>query len=132
MFLYINTTNADSVKLSLYNNGEPAVSLVSRHNQNQSEQLLQMIDQLFQKAGWDRAQALQNITGIIVVKGPRGRFSAIRSGVVLANSFGFAWNVPVAGIESGVDIARALDQSKNKKSFQESVIPIYEKEPGIH
>lgn len=132
MYLFINTTNENGITVELYNPaGYPTVSLNTTPNQHRSEQLLQTVDQVFQKAGWDREQAATEIKGIIVVRGPQGRFSAIRSGVVLANCFGFAWNVPVVGIETGGDIAQALEQIKNQTKFTESVIPVYEKGPHI-
>lgn len=73
---------------------------------------------------------------IIVITGP-GRFSGIRHGVTIANTLGFAWNVPVIGVvrdgkESMKTLARrGVQQLQMQKNFSTFAIPSYGKEPNI-
>ena len=140
MILYINTTLDNSLEVSLYDqDGQKTVSLVPQVDQNKSEILLRTIDEVLHKCPCGKKAEKSKtdtskhcITGIIVVRGPKGRFSAIRAGVVCANSLAFAWNIPVVGIETDGSVEPALDQIKKLKIFKDSAIPVYEKEPGIN
>lgn len=104
MILYIDTTQSEK---------------------NESEPLLKIIDDTFKK------NKLQKPRAIIVVKGPYGRFSAIRRGVATANALAFAWNVPVAGVVQSEEVASAIQDMAHRRAFNQSVVPIYDSEPNI-
>ncbi|HBH46441.1 MAG: hypothetical protein A2445_03130 [Candidatus Jacksonbacteria bacterium RIFOXYC2_FULL_44_29] len=124
MFLYLDTTSGNEINLFLYDQvGRQVDSRTQAIDRDESEKLLVMIKNFLPQA--------KNIQGIVVVKGPRGRFSAIRSGVVAANLLAFAWDVPVVGIESGENVKSALKHLGEIKNFGEAVLPIYEKGPNI-
>jgi len=107
----------------------------------QSELLLKTIEKLVQK----QKIKLTDLSGIIVVSGP-GQFSALRIGVVTANSLGFALDIPVVGvklIKSWQDLQeneklekvweKGVKLFKNKRKFniRNQVVPEYGKEPNI-
>lgn len=104
MILHINTTQSEK---------------------NESEPLLKIIDDTFKK------NKLQKPRAVIVVKGPHGRFSAIRSGVATANALAFAWDVPVVGILQGDDIRKAVRDVAHRRVFDQLVVPLYDREPNI-
>ena len=144
MYLYINTTLEKQLEVSLYDKGgQRTVSLVPKIDRNESETLLKTVDQVMCKCPCRKTDEMLDelsckvdpskhcITGIIVVRGPKGRFSAIRAGVTCANSLAFAWNIPVVGIESGGDVVGVLNQIKKFTTFTEPIIPTYEREPNI-
>jgi len=123
MILYINTTLEDNLEVALYDkNGDKAASLIRSANRNESEKLLKTVDEVL----GDKTPI-----GIIVVKGLKGRFSAIRAGVVCANALGFAWGVPVLGIESVEGVKGAIKRINKVKMFKRHVMPIYEKAPNL-
>lgn len=124
MILFIDTTRDTEIELALYDvNGlECALQKIPVH-ENEFEELLPAIDAMLKKNSAE-------ISGIIVVKGPRGRFSAIRSGVAAANALGFALAAPVVGIENGEDVEVAIRARPWKRGFGKPVIPIYSKEPN--
>lgn len=75
------------------------------------------------------------LKGICVVTGP-GRFSFLRTGIVLANTLGFALKIPVAGMfkddfkNKNEFIKKGLEKLKKIKKFT-PVAPEYGKEPNI-
>ncbi|MEK9165881.1 MAG: hypothetical protein AAB525_03445 [Patescibacteria group bacterium] len=125
MILYINTTLEKTLEVALYNQrGQKILCKTQAVKRDESEKLLKTIDEVV-KSKKDKIQ------GIIVVKGPKGRFSAIRTGVVCANALGFAWNAPVLGIEQGEKVSIALQRISKFKTFTQPVKPVYEKEPNL-
>jgi hypothetical protein len=129
MILYINTTLGAKLEIALYDkDGQKIAFLVNKVQRNESEKLLRVIDKLLgdKTLTWsDKLTRSESIKGIIVIKGPKGRFSAIRAGVICANALGFAWNVPVIGIESTGDIKGAIKKINKAKTFKKPVMPVY-------
>lgn len=78
---------------------------------------------------------IASLEGIIVVTGP-GHFSCLRTGIAIANTIGFALDIPVVGIEADDQMAdkelfeRGIKLLARKKKFT-SVAPAYGKEPTI-
>jgi tRNA A37 threonylcarbamoyladenosine modification protein TsaB len=126
MFLFIDTTVDNNLTVALYTkSGEEKILKTISILRTESEVLLPTIDAVLKSSG------IKKPAGIIVVCGQEGRFSAIRTGVVCANSLAFGWNVPVFGIIQGDDIRTAIDEIKNESAFSKPVVPVYSKEPNI-
>lgn len=71
--------------------------------------------------------SLQKLKKIGVVTGP-GHFSRVRTGVVTANTLGYALNIPVVGIKK----TEALDfKTVLKDKGQKSVEVFYDRAPNI-
>lgn len=92
---------------------------------------LRAIDLLCKKAKKDSAY----IAGIAVITGP-GQFSALRTGIAIANAFGYALSIPVVGVSKNeaMDtlsfIRIGIKKLKRKKRFS-PIMPEYGKEPNI-
>lgn len=91
MILHINTKDQKMIKVSLKKDGKVVKSL-SKENEYGSQVLLPLIDKLLRTTN----NELRTIKGIEVETGP-GSFTGIRVGVAVANSLGFALNIPVNG-----------------------------------
>ncbi|MFH1712773.1 MAG: hypothetical protein ABH896_01105 [Candidatus Jacksonbacteria bacterium] len=127
MTLYINTTLENKLEVALYDQkGQKSFFLSKEVNRDESEKLLKTIDEAVRSNGGKDV-----VKGIIVIKGPRGRFSAIRTGVVCANALGFAWDIPVLGIRQGENVKIALQRISKFKNFTKPAMPVYEKEPNL-
>ncbi len=93
--------------------------------------LLGALADLLKKKG----KKVNTLTGVCVVNGP-GRFSFLRSGVILANTLGFALKIPIIGIyrddfkTKNDFIKKGLGKLKKQKKFV-LVVPEYGKEPNI-
>lgn len=95
-----------------------------------SEKLLPLIDRMLQSV----LAAHQRLRGIGVVRGP-GAFSAVRVGLIVANTLGQELGLPAAGIVSDVtlddraviDLARQVQPSKTRRLVK----PWYGREPNI-
>lgn len=130
MFLFINTTSEAKIEVALLNaDGHQTVSSVSEIDQSGSEHLLDTVDQLMQKAGWNWEQAGQNISDIIVRQNPTSRFSVTRSAVVTANFLGLGWNVAVRKIQQESELEAVVAELAKQTGFQEQIKPVYDKEP---
>lgn len=84
-------------------------------------------------ASFIRAQSLPSLKGIVVVSGP-GPFSAVRSGVLVANLLARMYHIPLYGVS--VHHARNLEELRSaflaKKIRPSSyVAPVYDREPNI-
>lgn len=71
-----------------------------------------------------------DIETIIVVTGP-GSFTASRVSTTLANGLGFAWNVPVIGVENPLFLPlKNIDELAHKASMNYAT-PTYDRPPEI-
>lgn len=126
MYLFIDTTHNTLLTIALYDANARCVKKEEKAiDRKESEHLLPLIKKITTE------KAAKSISGIVVVKGPAGRFSAIRTGVSVANALAFAWNVPVVGIEQGESLEGAFKEIKNKKEFTKPVLAVYAQEPNI-
>lgn len=76
----------------------------------------------------DWSVAPQNLDAVIVVSGP-GSFTASRVSTTMANGLGFAWNIPVIGIENPHHLLlKNLDLSAIEASMS-YVMPTYDRSP---
>ena len=130
MFLFLNTTHLKKLTTALITS-QGIFKLEEKCLYNQSsEKLLPLINKLLKKT----KKTLADLKGIVAVKGP-GRFSAVRIGVVTANSLAYALRIPALGIKA--DEARSdLDYLKLKRRLAQvkvgdKVKPVYGKKPNI-
>ena len=97
MILHINTKDQKIISVSLKENGKQVASL-SEENEYGSQVLLPLIVKLLRMHKPGLSTQFQTgfgkLEGIEVETGP-GSFTGIRVGVSVANSLGFALNIPV-------------------------------------
>ncbi len=131
MILYLDTTEPGRILVGLVAKQEMISKLELTGEFHQSERLLSLIDKLLKR----NKASLKDLTGIIVIIGPGG-FTAVRLGVVIANTLGFALNLPIAGLTKFPDsqavrlIAEGLKLIRDRRPG-EGVQPVYGREPSI-
>lgn len=137
MILIINTADVKQVFIGIINKGKLVAKKNFQAQYQQAEKLLVEIDKLIKQS------TIRNLKGIIVVSGP-GPFTALRIGVITANTLAWALKIPVAGVKltefKNVDELVEISESKIKKvkkaprlrSGQGNMVePFYGKEPNI-
>lgn len=131
MYLFINTTLLKKVTTALITPKE-VFKLEEKCLYNQSsEKLLPLMDKLLK----NHKKTLKSFKGIIVVKG-HGRFSALRIGVIAANTLAYSLQIPVLGVMKSEAQNRDLKYKDLSKTFaqikkQAFVEPEYGLEPNI-
>lgn len=94
-----------------------------------SEQLLSLVDQVLRTA---RIQP-RRLSRLVVIRGP-GPFTAVRTGLVVANTLGWLWRIPVRGIVRNEFLQPkdmlALVKRSQQYRFQ-LARPWYGREPNI-
>lgn len=95
MYLFIDTTNQESVGLAL-SSGNKTVTHIFNVNYNLSEVLIPEIKKFLAK----QKIKLPEIVKIGVVTGPGG-FSKIRTAVATANALAFGLGIKVVGVRAG-------------------------------
>lgn len=130
MILYLSTSEQNKVTLGAADNKRLLFSQDFAIGARQTSRILEIIDDFLK----ERRITLSDITGIIVASGP-GAFSAVRTGVVLANTIGWSFNIPVLGVRTELlNGATKLDKQIKKfykiKHFK-PIKPIYHKPPNI-
>lgn len=129
MFLYIDTTHSKETCYRVYDEeGRVVKEKIGTHAPYPSLNHVSCIDEFLKGKGRESEMLLR---GILVMSGKKGHFSAIRSGVAVANALGYAWNIPVVGMIQGLGVHEALEQCIAKKGFVKPVLPEYETEPNI-
>jgi len=78
---------------------------------------------------------LKDLSGIIVVSGP-GSFTAVRQGVVVANTLGYVLRIPVVSIrlnefQSEKELLEKSLERIEKGKVGEFILPFYGQEPNI-
>lgn len=130
MYLIISSATPQDSRVLLVKNGKISKKVVPFKDGKRGDMLV-CIDALLRT----QKSTMRSIKGIIVVSGP-GHFSCLRTGISIANTIGWALNIPVVGIaadEFSSDaelIAKGQAQLKKAKKFK-SVLPAYGKEPNI-
>lgn len=142
MYLFIDTSQVEFMTLALLDKkGEILVKKKIQAKYQQSEKLLSEIDKIL-KAGTKvkglkdikenriraarlKAARLNNLEGIMVVKGP-GSFTGLRIGITTANVLAFALGIRSVGVAQGelaemvADGLRALDKLGTTKSYNKT------------
>jgi len=129
MILIINTADQKQVFIGLVNKGELVTKKQFQAQYQQAEKLLIEIDKLIKRS------AIRNLKGVVVVSGP-GPFTALRIGVITANTLAWALNIPVAGIKltefKNINELVEISEEKIKKAKVGTIVePFYGKEPNI-
>ena len=132
MYLFISTTAPDAASLILVDSNSVLIEKVSLpYLESQRADVLIEVEKLLV----NHDVKPKDLTGIVVVTGP-GHFSYLRTGIVIANTFAFALNIPVVGIalnDFSNDeelVKRGLVHLKEKNSSV-PVMPEYGREPNI-
>jgi len=126
MIFYINTSQRENIEFAIIENRE--IFLLRKNTGlKQSEQALFLLDSFLKKNKFK----LTDIKKIVVNRGP-GSFTAVRLGIVLANTLSFGLKIPVAGIYN-LELASDEDYLKlsKLKFFSNFVKPYYDREPDI-
>lgn len=89
MILYIDTSNKDKVVVKL-DLGEEVVWMKGSSKKMKAQQVLPLIDKLLSRQG----VKLKELDGIKINPGP-GSFTGLRVGLAVANSIGWALDIPV-------------------------------------
>ncbi|MFA5359128.1 MAG: tRNA (adenosine(37)-N6)-threonylcarbamoyltransferase complex dimerization subunit type 1 TsaB [Patescibacteria group bacterium] len=132
MILIINTTVSDRLMVGLAKRRK----IIDRQGlvvgRSQAEKLLFLVDRVLKK----NKIKFKDLKGVIVVTGPGG-FSSVRLGVILANTMGYALDIPVIGLRyskkySSLEelVADGIEILKDKSSFS-MVHPFYNQKPNI-
>lgn len=130
MILFINTTDPKKTTIVLDKGGH-FFSHEFKSEFHQTEKLLREIDSFLKK----KKIHLKSLKGIIAVSGP-GPFTALRIGVIVANTLGYSLNIKIAGLKqqefSSVKdmVEKGRVKLKKAKGFR-ILKPYYGKEPNI-
>lgn len=131
MYLIINTIEDDRFSLALTDaEGNFIKSVIKRGKYIQAEKILPTIDRLIKPK-----YSYRQLKGVVVSRGPGG-FTSIRIGVITANTFSYALNIPVVGLKANQykdinDLAKKGVRLVKKNKNKEIVIPFYGREPNI-
>ena len=166
MYLYIDTSVQEYIRVGLFEAGKLKHKKSEHVGYHYSEKILSVVDSILKsvldisslrRAGprrssrherhpMLRSEIYQNLYGIIVVSGP-GRFSALRTGVTVANTLAWAADLPVRGLR-GLESLGSLQEKEywaaaeeliskdikdldDQKKFGSFVVPEYGQEPNI-
>lgn len=93
----------------------------------ESEKILSLVSQILKQ----NKTSLKQLKGIVVFKGP-GPFTALRVGIVVANTLSYALNIPVLGfreneIKKPKKLGKKIEQNKSKVLIK----PFYGQLPSI-
>ncbi len=123
MFLFLDTTKSFENKIELFDQFGWQVRV---KNVSGDKTLI-----LLEKMLKTRKLKITDLKGIAVLQHP-GSFTSIRSGLTIANTIGFIFNIPVLTIKLAETLAIKLVARKllKKKKFI-LIKPTYDKEPNI-
>lgn len=114
MELYIDTSKNDNINLCLKNNKKIIENIVIEAKYSQAELLLPAIENILKKT----KIKLSDFKKIFVANKGEG-FTALRIGIVTANTLGYALGIPV-------------NEAKITKKQPFSIVaPVYDREPNI-
>jgi tRNA A37 threonylcarbamoyladenosine modification protein TsaB len=134
MYLLISTENNSHFSIAIGNKEIEKIKTVNKPYK-QSEFLLKEVGKIIEP---------ENVKGIVVVEGP-GQFSALRIGVVTANTLGFALKKPIVGVKLMKSWLELIEKEKLQKVWTKGLVklegkkfglnnlvkPYYDKEPNI-
>ncbi len=115
MILAIQTNIAGELHAWIIDHGVMVVHRSQKVAWHGSEKLLPMVDGMLKH----RRLQVKKIQRIVVVRGP-GPFSAVRTGIIVANSLGWLLKIPVLGVTRSKlltdrEILRLIRQRAGKK-----------------
>jgi len=123
MYLLINLSSKDSIKLALFNEK----SLIEQNFDGRNKDLLVCVDKILT----EQKLVKEKLRGIMVVVGSGG-FTSTRISVVVANTFAYVLNIPILAI--------SLEQTNNvqklipkllKQPVGQYITASYSGEPNI-
>lgn len=125
--LFINTVVPGVISVLLFD-GKKNKKLKRKGH---SDQVLEAVASILEK----NQVRLDWLKGIVVVSGP-GSFTAVRQGVVIANTLGFALRIPIFGVrvdefKSDAEFIKIGITGLEKTKVGKMVLPFYGKEPNI-
>lgn len=131
MILFIHTADKEKVYIGLISRGDFIAEKRFKAQYKQAEKLLPEIEKLLTI----KSLQLKAITAIAVIIGP-GPFTALRIGVITANTLSYVLGIPVVGLNltqynDGKDIAKKVIAQLKKTEKDKIVFPFYGKEPNI-
>jgi tRNA threonylcarbamoyladenosine biosynthesis protein TsaB len=95
-----------------------------------SASILVEIEKLYKKVN----QKIDDTEAIIVNSGP-GSFTGLRIGISIANSFAYALDIPIVGVDHVSSFEELVTSGKKdltgKKGFEKAIEPVYGAEPNI-
>lgn len=131
MILIINTTDQGAIEIILAKSPKDFIvkKVTGRHQE--SEKLLKTIEDFLKS----RKVSLKRIKAVGVVSGPGG-FTALRIGVVIANTLVWALKIPIIGLKKGQFKDNGALVSKIYLNFRTGkndkiVMPAYDRKPNI-
>ncbi|MAF13936.1 MAG: tRNA (adenosine(37)-N6)-threonylcarbamoyltransferase complex dimerization subunit type 1 TsaB [Parcubacteria group bacterium] len=134
MILIIHTADLEKVFIGLVSKSKLVSSKTFKAKYQQAEKLLPQIDKLIKEAGYK----LKDLKGIAVVNGP-GPFTALRIGVVTANTLSWALKITVTAVRLSefkdlsdlVKVASSRLKKAQQRKKGTTVKPFYGKQPNI-
>lgn len=128
MILVINTADSEQVFIGLVKDGKWIVKKQFKAKASQAEKLLPEIDKLVSS----QVHKLASLKSIVVISGPAS-FTALRIGVITANTLAWSLKIPITSFKLNEfkdldDLAKKVS-SKNKNEV--IVKPFYGKAPNI-
>jgi tRNA A37 threonylcarbamoyladenosine modification protein TsaB len=130
MYLFIHTPSRDHACVFLVVKDVIVAKKIISFKSPRRRNVLKDIDYLFKKM----RTIPKRLNGIVVHVGP-GQFSFLRTGITIANTFGYVLDIPVAAIELEEVDDNIFFKSGIKKIIRlrvfRPVSPSYGKEPNI-
>jgi tRNA A37 threonylcarbamoyladenosine modification protein TsaB len=127
--LFIFRKSAEDSQLFLWDGIKKSARKI-KESQKVRKNILKEIDAFLKS----KQKIANQLTGIVTYVGP-GQFSFLRTSISIVNTFGYALNIPVVGVQEceyeGKDFfSIGLEKIKKVKKFQ-PIAPAYGKEPNI-
>lgn len=128
MKLLIDTADPELIQIGLAEKGTVVASRKLKAKYRQAEKLLPAITKLLAT----KKLGLRNLTAVAVISGP-GPFTALRIGVVTANTIAFALRIPIVGVrrDQAADLSQLAITAEKRRGGSKPVIPFYGQEPHI-
>lgn len=131
MYLFINTTTPQVSYIVLGDKKKILAVKKIQYRPMKRPSVLACIDAVMKKA----QMSPSSLHGVAVIVGP-GQFSSLRTGIAIANTFGYVLHIPVAGILAVHGTTPETFFQNSLKKFtkmkrENMVIPQYGAEPNI-
>lgn len=119
-------TDSPVAELYLYDSsGDRLAEKTWQADRNLAHELLMQLEYFLSS----HEQSLQNVTGLVLYKGP-GSFTSLRIGITVANTWAYSQAIPIVG-ETGNDwLENGIKRLQNGND-DAGVLPLYGSEPHI-